>query len=315
MNRPDVRPIRSLLFVPGHQPDRVARAHLLGSDAVVIDIEEPRTPFDEADRAVVRKAVGDYIEGLTGAVTTQIFVRVQSPASGYMFRDLVAVLRGPIAGVVVPKLQTPADVIAADAIIGCAEVEAGRELGSTMLYPILETAPAIRNAYEIAMASPRVAYMGGAVSRFGDIHQALGYRWTPEGDETFFLRSKVLVDCRAAGVRFPISGMWGGKVDDLEGFRRWSTKLRNLGYYGMMLETPAHLEITHEIFSPTDEELAYWTTLDRLATEAEGTGGAPILYGDENDGEGHIVHLAHVGSARQNLEWARRLGLLERSTT
>ena len=310
MNRPDVRPIRSLLFVPGHQHEHVERAHLLGSDAVVIDIEEPRTPFEEPERAVVRAAVGDYLAGLDDTIDTQIFVRVQSPASGYMFRDLVAVLRGPIAGIVVPKLQTPADVIAADAVIGCAEIEAGRPLGSTLLYPILETASAIRNAYEIAMASPRVGYMGGAVSRFGDIHQALGYRWTPEGDETFFLRSKVLVDCRAAGVRYPISGMWGGKVDDLDGFRRWSTKLRNLGYYGMMLETPAHLEITHEIFSPSAEELAYWTDLDRLATEAQGSDG-PILYGDENDGEGHIVHIAHVGSARQNLEWARRLGMVD----
>ena len=60
------------------------------------------------------------------------------------------------------------------------------------------------------MASPRVAYMGGAVSRFGDIHQAVGYRWTAEGRETLFLRSKVLIDAKAAGIRYPISGMWGG---------------------------------------------------------------------------------------------------------
>ena len=52
--------------------------------------------------------------------------------------------------------------------------------------------------------------MGGAISRFGDIHQAVGYRWTAEGTETLFLRSKVLIDAKAAGIRYPISGMWGG---------------------------------------------------------------------------------------------------------
>ena len=61
--------------------------------------------------------------------------------------------------------------------------------------------------------------MGGAISRFGDIHQAVGYRWTAEGEETLFLRSKVLIDAKAAGIRYPISGMWGGATDDLDGLR------------------------------------------------------------------------------------------------
>ena len=61
-----------------------------------------------------------------------------------------------------------------------------------MLYPIFETANALRLSYEIAMASPRIKYMGGAVSRFGDIHQAIGYRWTAEGRESLFLRSKLV---------------------------------------------------------------------------------------------------------------------------
>ena len=62
--------------------------------------------------------------------------------------------------------------------------------------------------------------MGGAISRFGDIHQTVGYRWTAEGTETLFLRSKVLIDAKAAGIRYPISGMWGGATDDIEGFVR-----------------------------------------------------------------------------------------------
>jgi hypothetical protein len=35
-----------------------------------------------------------------------------------------------------------------------------------------------------------------------------------------------------------------------------------------------------------------------------------VVYGDPNQGEGHVVHLAHVGSARKNLAWAEDLGLL-----
>ena len=151
--------------------------------------------------------------------------------------------------------------------------------------------------------------MGGAVSRFGDIHQALGYRWTAGGQETHWLRSKLLVDARAAGIRYPISGMWGGANDDLDGLRAFATELRDLGYYGMMLGNPAHIPLVHEIFTPSAADIAYWQELVRLGDEAERTGIGPVLFGHPNQGEAHVVHGAHVESARLNLEWARALGL------
>ena len=181
---------------------------------------------------------------------------MQPPSTGQTLKDLRAVVGPSLAGILVPKVQGPADIHMADALLGCTEVDFGLPKSSLVIYPILETAQALRLAYEVAMASPRVAYMGGALSRFGDIHQALGYRWTPEGEETLFFRSKVLVDARAAGIRYPISGMWGGGRDDFDGLREWATKLRNLGYYGMMLGDPAHIPIVHEVFTPTADELA-----------------------------------------------------------
>ncbi len=209
-----------------------------------------------------------------------------------------------------PKIMSPADVHMLDALLACTEVDFELVPGQIAIYPILETAQAIRLAYEIAVASPRVSHMGGALSRFGDIHQALGYRWTAEGEETLFLRSKVLVDAKAAGIRYPISGMWGGALDDLDGLRAFATSLRNLGYYGMMLGSAEHVPLVHEVFTPTAEEIAYWRELDELAAEAERVNSGPIRHGDPRQGEAHVVHIAHVGSARKNLAWARDLGVL-----
>ncbi len=67
--------------------------------------------------------------------------------------------------------------------------------------------------------------------------------------------------------------------------------------------------IVHEYFTPSANEIAYWKDLDRLAAEAEKAGTGPIIYGDPNRGEGHRVHIAHVGSARKNLVWAKELAL------
>ena len=306
---PPIRPLRSLLFAGGHDEGAIAKVYAAGADAVMIDLEEPRTPFPEADRETARRTVAGFLAEVSGDAWPLVFARVQPPTSGQTLKDLRAVLTPRLTGILLPKVLGPADIHAADALLTCMEVEHGLEMGSVAIYPILETAQAIRLAYDIATASPRVRYMGGAVSRFGDIHQALGYRWSAEGDETLYLRAKVLVDARAAGIRYPISGMWGGAIDDVDGLRAWALQLRNLGYYGMMLGHAGHVPLVHEVFTPTADELAYWRDLDRLATEAEADGTGPIIYGDPGQGEGHVVHIAHVGSARTNLDWARALGL------
>ena len=284
----------------------------MSADAVVLDMEEPQTPMTEQVRERTRTLVSEFLGASEAhpADRPRYFARLRSASSGHMLTDLQAIAGPGLSGLLVPKIEDARDIVAADALLTNVEVQAGLEPGSLLLYPILETANAIRLAYEIAMASPRVGYMGGAISRFGDIHQALGFRWTREGRETLFLRSKVLADAKAAGIRYPISGMWGGEVSDLDGLGAFALELRNLGYYGMMLGHPDHVALVHEIFSPSREEIAYWQELVSLADAAEARGSDEVvLHGDAEQGEGHVVHLAHVGSARLNLEWARDLGL------
>lgn len=306
-----MRPLRSVLFTRGDDRESLEKAVASGADSIVADLEEPRTPYNESDRERGRAVAREFFAAQQPGSGPLLFARVQPWSTGQTLKDLGAVMGPTLGGILVPKIQSPADVHAMDALLTCAEAEAGVERGSVVLYPILETANAIRLAYDIATASPRVTYMGGAISRFGDIHQALGFRWTAEGEETLFLRSKVLVDARAAGIRYPISGMWGGDRDDLDGLRAFAVKLRNLGYYGMMLGDPVYIPVVHDVFTPSAADVAYWQDLDRLASAAERDGTGPIVYGDPNRGEGHVVHIAHVGSARQNLQWARDLGLLE----
>jgi citrate lyase subunit beta/citryl-CoA lyase len=258
---------------------------------------------------LARGLVSEFLEDApTGPADPVYFVRVQPVASGMILRDLQAVMGPNLSGVLLPKITGPADVYAADAILGCLETELGLPVGHTMLYPILETASAIRNAYEIAMASERVAYMGGAVSRFGDIAGDIGFRWTRRVTETLFIREKVLIDARAAGIRYPISGMWGGANDDLEGLREWLTELRDIGYFGMMLGNKEHVEIVNTAFTPTPDDVEYWKELDRLAAAAE-QDNSQVIYGDANQGEGHEIHIAHVATARKLLTWATELGV------
>jgi citrate lyase subunit beta / citryl-CoA lyase len=309
MGKEDARPLRSLLFTPGDQEARIAENVTAGADALFLDLEEPRTPCPEPVRVRARGLVGEFLDSApTGPGSPLYFVRVQPVASGMILRDLNAVMGPNVAGILLPKITGPADVHAADAILGCVETELGLPVGQTAIYPILENASAIRNAYEIAVASPRVAYMGGAVSRFGDIVGDIGFRWTRTGTETLFIREKVLIDARAAGIRYPISGMWGGANDDLDGLQSWLTELRDIGYFGMMLGNADHVAMVNAAFTPTADEIGYWRDLDQLASAAE-RDDTRVVYGEANQGEGHEIHIAHVATARKLLGWARELGV------
>lgn len=246
---PPTRRIRTILNVPGDRLERVTGAAAAGSDAVWIDLEEPRTPFTEPQRAEARAAVGTFLRELGGPPERPLYlVRVQAVDTGGTLRDIEAVMCPALTGVILPKVDGPAEITAADALLAGAEAAAGVEIGRTLLYPILETADALRNVHAIATASPRVTYMGGAVSRFGDIVQALGYRWTRTGDETLMFRSRALVEARAGGITNPITGNWGGDLDDVDGLTAWAHQGSGLGYAGTMTSHPPHVPRLNAIY-------------------------------------------------------------------
>jgi citrate lyase subunit beta/citryl-CoA lyase len=248
------RHVRTSLNVPGDRIDVVRSAHTHGSDAVWIDLEEPRTPISAAQREAMRVEVGAFLRSLDPIPARPLYwVRVQSIASGDTLRDLEAVACPALSAVVLPKVDGPREIHAADALITCVEADRGLVPGSILIYPILETAEALRGAYDIACASPRVGWMGGAVSKFGDIVQAVGFRWSREGNESLMFRSAALLDVRAAGIRYPITGNWGGRLDDLDGVHAWGEQGRDLGYRGSMCAHGPLVEHFNAAYGDEDE--------------------------------------------------------------
>jgi citrate lyase subunit beta/citryl-CoA lyase len=263
----------------------------VGADAVVYDLESA-IPRGEAD--VARRLVREVLAAPRAARPAR-FVRISDVRSDAFAADLAAAVHEHLTGILLPQVAGPRDVEIAAAALDRLDAD-----GGIALVPLVETANAVRLAYEVATASPRVAYFGAGVSRNGDIARAIGYRWTAEGDETLFLRSKVLVDARAAGVHNPITGIWGS-VDDLDGLRRFATQSRNLGYEGLMCIHPSHLAVIHEVFTPTDDELREaQRVIDAMhAAEAEGLGAVRL--------DGRLVDAAHVHTAQALLDRHRRL--------
>ena len=231
-----------------------------------------------------------------------MLVRVGEARSPEQALDLAAVVGPGLLGILLPQVADARDVVATgDALTRC-EAAAGVPVGLTRVMPLVESASAIRTAFEIASASPRIAYMGGATSRGGDLARSLGFRFSAEGRETLYLRSKVLVDVRAAGVPNPLSGLWG-RVDDLDGLHAFALQSRDLGYEGLMTIHPSQVPIVNAVFSPSAGEIDESRRIIAAMEEAEREGRGAIRL------DGRLVDAAHVKTAHQLLERARRLGL------
>ncbi len=285
----DPPPIRSLLFVPANRADRMQKALASEADGVVFDLESaiPRGAAAEA-RANVRQA----LEGHTPDEAA-VFVRVSAMGTDDFAPDVEACRHSSLTTLMLPQVTGPEEVAAADAALEGVEAR---------IMPLVETASAVRLAYELATASDRVAYMGGATGRHGDLGRSVGYQWSPEGTETLYLRQKVLIDVRSAGVPNPLSGLWG-TVDDLDGLTGFATQTRQLGYEGMMIIHPSHIPIVNQIFSPTAEEIEGWRQLIATVEEHEAQGVGAFRH------QGRLIDHAHLLTAQQQLARAHRLGL------
>lgn len=243
---------RTLFFVPGNRPDRIAKAVARlttgAADAVAVDLEDAvaEQAKDEA-RAAAVTALREVPPGL------RVFLRVNALGTPWARADLDAAAGAlaHLAGVVLPKAEGPEPVHEVDALLGGAEAAAGRPIGSTAVLPIIESARGVLAAPAVA-AAPRVATLV-----FGTLHLAadLGVTPTAEGRELLHARSQVVLATAAAGLVGPLDGPHAD-LDDTEGLVRSSRLARELGFTGRVVVHPRQLDPVRTAFSATAAELA-----------------------------------------------------------
>jgi citrate lyase subunit beta/citryl-CoA lyase len=295
------RIIRTLAFVPAHDEGVILRAAGLGLDALGLDLEDS-TPGPSKQRA------RDIFRAMAKEIAARgllVMARTNGFRDGACEADLDAVLCPELHALNIPKAESAEDVQRFCSLLDRAEAAHGIAAGSVHVRPVIETARGVRAAYEIAAASPRVTYMGGVAGGFwGDLGATVGLIMSELGTESVYLRSKVIIDVRAAGVRFPVGG---GSVatDDPALVRRFATENKHLGYTGSFVPPRKEVvDIVNAVFTPTTAELAEWAAvLPRLeAARAEGTVVEVI--------DGKMYDTAGIARVRDQLDLAARLGLV-----
>ncbi len=296
-NQPRI--IRSMAFAPAHDPEAILAAAASGVDAVGPDLED-LTPGKEKQRA--RTLFRELARELArrGTIVT---ARTNALGKGCE-EDLDAIVCPELHYVNIPKAESGDQVREFCRLLAQAEERHGLPVGYTLVRPVIETARGILNAYEIATASDRVTYMGGVAGSFwGDLGSTLGSMYGPDGMDSYYIRAKVVVDVRAAGRRFPIGG---GSIStrDPVAWRDFCWQTRRLGYTGHY--TPAVrslVDIVHEVYTPTAEEVTRWREIVAVLEEAQRDDQVVVMVGD------NIYDTAGLQRVRDLLELAERVGI------
>lgn len=290
-----MRPIRSFLFVPGSRESWLDKVVSAGADALILDLEDS-VPHDAktAARALVARKIG----GLAG-VGQRVYVRINRSPFMYSMEDLLAVAVPGLEGIVLSKPNGPEDIDMASMMVAEAELRNGLAAGSIGLVPTLETARSIHFAHDIALR-PRVTAIAVASAKNGDVARSVGFQWTREGLESLPFKVAALIAARAAG-KMPITGLWQ-EVHDIEGLKLAAAAHRRLGFVGEMLLHPSNVAPVNAIYSPSDEDVAYYSGMIEAFDRAQADGRAAVIY----DGE-HIDY-AHVKTAREIVEQERQFG-------
>jgi citrate lyase subunit beta/citryl-CoA lyase len=291
--------IRSFLFVPANVPRRVEKSLTLAADAIILDLEDSVAPSDKpASRDAVVAAAGRPRQSL-------FYVRVNAPSTQWCYADLVATVRKGIDGVVVPKIESAADLHAIDWLLAALERERGIAEGSLDLMPQIETAAGVQRVDRILQARNLRPYRGPwRVKRvcFGaaDYANDLGLSPTLDEPELADARARVVLASRAAGVENPIDSPWF-HFKETAAFSRALERSRRGGFQGRCCVHPDQIASVNEAYRPTSEELAAAGRIVAAFAEAEKRGAAAI------DVEGQMVDYPVAHRAQALLDSVRNL--------
>jgi citrate lyase subunit beta/citryl-CoA lyase len=258
--------LRSLLFAPGNVTRRVEKALQLNADAVILDLEDA-VPLSEKSSA--RELVAQALQRPRNSLC---YIRVNALTTGLTIDDLTAVISSQLDGIVLPKAEEAEDLRKVDWYLSYLEEKLSLPIGSIDLIPLVESAKGIRNVDAIAASVKRVQRLCfGSIDYAADIQVQL----SAEKMELLYARSSLVNASAAAGLEPPIDTVYP-EIRDIDGLRTDAITARGLGFQGKLLIHPDQIEPVNQIFSPSEEEIAYAKRIIAAFKQAEAAGLAAI---------------------------------------
>jgi citrate lyase subunit beta / citryl-CoA lyase len=273
-------PLRSVLYMPSSNARALEKATSLPCDALILDLEDavaPDAKESARDAACAAVASGEY-----GRRT--VTIRVNGLGTAWHDADLAAAAQAGPAAIVVPKVNSAAEV---QQLVSAMERAGAPE--HTKLWAMIETPVAILDVLAIARASERLtAFVIGT----NDLVKELYAEHVPGRAPILPSLHTALLAARAAGIAI-VDGVYND-VKDTEGFLDECRQGREMGFDGKTLIHPGQVEGANAAFAPSEQAVEDARGLIRAWDEGAGAGVVTF--------NGKMVESLHVESARRTLD-------------
>ena len=288
----DLKLRRTMLFIPGNNPGMLQNGGVFGADSVILDIEDAVAPTEkDAARFLIAHALRTVDYGCSEKV-----VRI-NPLDTFAAEDIKAIVPCRPDTILVPKVESAEDIHAAVKMIAAAELP---NQTPVKIIALLETPRGIIEAYNIALADPRVVALALGAE---DYTAGLGALRTKEGTEIFTARTIVINAAAAADVQSIDTPFTD--ANDEEGLLIDTELAKHLGFKGKLSINPRQIEAIHSVYNPSISDIDWAEQVIHAINkaQAEGSGVASL--------NGKMVDLPVVNRAKRTLHLAQLLGLIE----
>jgi len=301
-----LKPRRSCLSAPASSARMQAKAATLEADHVLFDLEDATAPSEKAGaRAIVVESLQTLDFGRRA-----VAVRVNGVDTPWCYRDVVDVVEPAgdrVDTLVLPKVESAADVTFLDRLLTQIELAQGWPVGRIGIEVLIESASGVQQVDDIARSSARLEAL---IFGPGDLSASLGLGQLTigtldsdyPGDIWHYPLMRLLVAARANGL-LAIDGPYAAFAD-LPGLERSARRTAALGYDGKWVIHPSQIDTVNRVYSPdpaTYVRAEGILAAYRLATEGEGRGAVRF--------EGEMIDEANRKMAESVARRGRWLGL------
>ena len=260
--------IRSYLYAPGNRPDLMAKVARTGAHAIILDLEDA---VPAAEKVGACATVSAFLQA---GPSVPAFVRLNAGAAG--LEDLARLEVQGLFGVLVPKAESPELLGEIDRVLSGREQQAGREPGSVIVQPLIESVMGLYGLDGLVRASPRIRRVAFGA---GDFVRDLRAQPTEARTETLYARLRIVARSRFLQLEAPVAHVFA-RIRDLDGLRRACLEDRALGFQARSCIHPSQVAVVNAAFGPTEDELAHARTVLDAYAEATAAGRGSLLLED-----------------------------------
>ena len=278
---------RTMMFLNAQKPNLLKDPYIYQPDSLMFDLEDA-VAIGEKDAA--RYVLAQTLKNIDYRNCEQI-VRINGIDTPFWKEDIRCAVYAGCDGIRIPKTESSDDVKKV-------EREADVKEGSTLLMTAIESAKGVMNLQDICNSSERlfgVALSGGDYTK--DLHTVI----TGTGVELNGARQLMVIAARSAGIQ--CFDTVYTNLNDMDGFRRETQLIHDMGFDGKSIINPRQISIVHEVYTPTEKEIEFSKKVVEEIEEKTKQGFGVFTV------DGKMIDIAFYDGAKRILDLAKAAGV------